>query len=128
MEDFINSNSNSLTNVIKELRKSGGIDSSPFLDWHNKFAAVLGVTRRDIASLVNGRIGPSQVTASAGIPPTLPGTLEQDITSTNRANEDLEAILFPLTEKQASLLVLKNEHHSGTSGDGQKALQELVAK
>lgn len=40
------------------------------------------------------------------------------------------AILFLLliTEKPASLLVLKHEDKTGIRDDGQKAMQELVAK
>ena len=37
-------------------------------------------------------------------------------------------MLFLLTEKPASLLVLKHEDETGTTDDGQKALQELVSK
>ena len=46
----------------------------------------------------------------------------------NRANEDLYAVLYLLTEKPAALLVTKHEDTTGTSGDGLKALQELVGK
>lgn len=46
----------------------------------------------------------------------------------DRANEDLYAILYLLTEKPAALLVAKHEDTTGTSGDGQKALQDLVSK
>ena len=38
------------------------------------------------------------------------------------------AMLLLLTEKTASLLVLKHQDEIGTTGDGQKALQELVSK
>ena len=38
------------------------------------------------------------------------------------------AMLFLLTEKPASLLVLKHEDETGATGDGQKALQELFSK
>ena len=100
MEDSINSNSNSLTNAIRGLRKFDGRDPSHFRDWHKKFAVVLGVTRRDIASLINGRIRPSN-TASTGIPLTLPDTLEQDTASFDRANKDLHALRFLLKEKPA---------------------------
>ena len=37
-------------------------------------------------------------------------------------------MLFLLTEKPAPLLVLKHEDETGTTGDRQKALQELVSK
>ena len=37
-------------------------------------------------------------------------------------------IFLLTTEKPASLLVLKHEDETGTTGDGQKALQELVLK
>ena len=37
-------------------------------------------------------------------------------------------MLFLLTEKPASLLVHKHEDETGTTGDGLKALQELVSK
>ena len=38
------------------------------------------------------------------------------------------AMLFLLSEKPASLLVLKHEDETGMTGDGEKALQELVSK
>lgn len=44
------------------------------------------------------------------------------------ANEGLYAILVLLTEKTASLLVLKLQGETGTSGNGQKALQELASE
>ena len=52
MEDSINSNSNSnsLTNAIRGLRKFDGRNPSHSRDWHKKFAVVFGVTRRDIAT------------------------------------------------------------------------------
>ena len=37
-------------------------------------------------------------------------------------------MLFLLMERPASLLVHKHEDETGTTGDGQKALQELVSK
>ena len=83
-------------------------------------AVVLGVTRRYYASLINGKSWPTEETTSTGISPARAGC--------NRANEDLYAILCLLTDKPASLLVLKHEDESGTSGDGLKALQELVGK
>ena len=83
-------------------------------------AVVLGVTRRYYASLINGKSWPTEETTSTGISPARAGC--------NRANEDLYAILYLLTEKPASLLVLKHEDESATSGDGLKALQKLVGK
>ena len=46
----------------------------------------------------------------------------------NRANEDLYAVLYLLTEKPAALLVAKHEDTAGTSGEGLKALQQLLGK
>ena len=81
---------------------------------------MLGVTRRDIASLINGKSRPKEETTSAGISPALAGY--------NRANEIFYAIIYLLTEKTAALLVAKHEDTTGTSGDQPKALQELVDK
>ena len=81
MEDSINSNSNSLANAIRGLRKFDGREAGHFRDWHKKFSVVLGVTRRDIAGLINARIRPSQDTATTGTPHSLPGTLERGIAS-----------------------------------------------
>ena len=44
------------------------------------------------------------------------------------ANKDLYLMLFLLTEEPASLLAIKHEDETGMTGDGQKAIQELVAK
>ena len=46
----------------------------------------------------------------------------------NRVEEDICAILYLLTEKPAALLVTKHEDTTDTSGDGLKAVQELVGK
>lgn len=42
--------------------------------------------------------------------------------------KDLYTTWFLLTEKSASLLALKHEDETGTSGNGQEAQQELVAE
>ena len=67
---------------------------------HKRLAAVLGVTRREIA-LINGESRPTEE-FSTGISPALAGghkTLDAVIADFNRANEDLYAILYLLTEK-----------------------------
>ena len=58
MEESAN-NSGNLTNAIKGLKKFDGRTPSAFRDWHKRMAAVLGVTRRDIASLINGKSRPT---------------------------------------------------------------------
>ena len=126
--------SNNLTNTIEGLKKFEGRNPTLFRDWHTKLAVVLGVTRRDIASLIKGRTRPTEESPATGISPALGGaqqaqdTLQQSTASFDRANEDLYAILFLLTEKPAAILVLKHEHPDGMSGNEQHALEELVQK
>lgn len=48
-------NSGYLTKYIEGLRKFDGRKPSNFHDWHTKLAVVLGVTRRDLASMIKGR-------------------------------------------------------------------------
>jgi len=122
--------SNNLTNAIKGLRKFDGRNPSLFRDWHKKLAVVLGVTRRDIANLIKGRARPTEESAATTLDGTQQAqdTLQQSTASFDRANEDLYAILFLLTEKPAANLVLKHEHPDGMSGNGQQALEELVQK
>ena len=107
MGDFTNDSGN-FTSAIKRLKKFDGRTPSDFRDWRKRLAAVLGVTRRDIASLVNGKSRPTEETTSTGISPALAGY--------NRANEDLYAILYLLTEKPADLLVAKHEDSSSGTG------------
>ena len=57
-----------------------------------------------------------------GLPPIMP------MQNFDRANEDLYAILYLLTDKPAALLAAKHEDTAGTSGIGQQALLELVSK
>ena len=112
--------SGNFTSAIKRLKKFDGPTPSDFRDWRKRLVAMLGVTRHDIASLINGKSRPTENTTSAGISPALAGY--------NRTNEDLCAILYLLTEKPAALIVAEHEDTTGTSGGGLKALQELVGK
>ena len=69
---------------------------------------MLGVTRGDFASLINGKSRRIKESFSTGISPTLAGgnrTLDKEIADTDRANEYLHAILYVLTEKPAALIV-----------------------
>ena len=106
MEDFISDNSGNLANAIESLKNFDGRKPREFREWHKKLAVVLGVTRRDIARLIKGQTRPTQ----------------------EPANEDLYAILYLLTDKPAALLVAKHEDTAGTSGNGQRALLEIVSK
>ena len=119
MRDFIN-NSGNYTKAIKGLKTFEGKTPATVRDWHKKLAVVLGVTRLDIVNLIKRQLRPTEETTSTGISPALDGF--------DRANENLYAILHLLTEKPVSLLVLKHEGGCGISGDGLKALKELVGK
>ena len=111
-----------------------GRNPGDFREWHTRLAAVIGVSRRDIDNLIEGHPRPTGATADTGSSPAPPGAqasqtaLAQEILAYERANQDLYAILYLLTEKPASVLVLKHEDETGMTGDGQKAMQELVAK
>ena len=119
-----NSSSTSFANAIKGLRTFDGRSPAGFRDWHKRLAVVIGVSRCDIANLIKGHLRPTEATTGTGSSPAL----AQEIAVYEMANQDLYAMLFLLTEKPASLLVLKHEDKTGTTGDGQKALQELVSK
>ena len=80
---------------------------------------MLSVTRQDVAKLIREQPRPTEETTSTGISPALAGF--------DRANEDLHAVLYLLTEKPRSRLVLKHEDETETSGHGQKPPQELEA-
>ena len=86
---------------------------------------ILGVARRDIARLIKGQNRPTQE-------PTFSGKAwaasDKAIAEFNRAEDDLYAILYLLTDKPAALLVAKHKDIIGTSGNGQQALFELVSK
>ena len=87
-------------------------------------AVVIGVSRRDIANLTKEHPRPTEAVAGTRSSPAL----AQEIAAYERVENDLYAMLFLLTERQASPLVLKHKDETGTTGDGQKALQELVSK
>ena len=73
---------------------------------------------------MKGHPRPTEATAGTGSSPAL----AQEITAYERANQDLYAMLFLLTENPSSLLVFKHEDEAGTTGDEQNTLQELVSK
>ena len=87
-------------------------------------AVVIGVSRRDIANLIKGHPRPTEATTSTGSLPAI----AQEIAAYERENQDLYAMISLPKEKPVSLLVLNHEDETGTTGDGQNALQELVSK
>ena len=86
---------------------------------------MLGFTRCDIARLIKGQTRPTQQPALSG---EARAASAKAIADFHRANEDLYAIHDLLTDKLAALPVAKHEDTTGTSGDGQQALLELVNK
>ena len=116
----------SLAQTIKGLRTFDGRSPADFRDGYKILAVVIGASGRDIASLIKGHPGSTEATAGTG---SSPPALAQEIAAYERANQDLYAMFFLLTpEKPASLLVLKHEDETGTTDDGQNALQKLVSK
>ena len=87
-------------------------------NWYKRLAVVIGVSRRDVAYHIKGHPRPTEATAGTGSAPAL----AQEIAAYERTYQDLFAMLFLLTEKPASLLVLKHEDDTGMTGDGQKVL------
>ena len=51
--------SGNFTSAIKRLKKFDGPTPSDFRDWRKRLVAMLGVTRHDIASLINGKSRPT---------------------------------------------------------------------
>lgn len=84
-----------------------------------RLAVVLGVAHRDVASLIRGKPRPTEETTGTGAH----AALDKAIADDDSAPGDLYAILYLLTEKPASVLVVEHDKTSGTSGDGQQALQ-----
>ena len=85
---------------------------------------VIGVSTGDIANVIKMHPPPAKATAGTGSSPTL----AQGIAAYERANQHLYTMLFLLTEKPASLVVLKHDDETGTTGDSGKVLQELLSK
>ena len=126
--------STTLAHAIKRPRAFDGRSPDEFREWCRRLAVVIGVSRRDIANLIKGHPRSTEATPGTGASPALPGAQAsqiapaQNTSAYERENQDLYDILFLRTEKPASILVLKHEDETGMIGDGQKALQELVAK
>ena len=116
IEDFNNNNSGNLANTIKGLNKFDRRKPSQFGDWHKKLAVIQGVT---------GQTRPTQKPERSG---EARAASEKSIAEFDRANKDLYAILYLLTDKPATLLVAKHVDATGTSGNGQQALLDLVNK
>eukprot|EP00903_Cladosiphon_okamuranus_P011475 g10808.t1 len=104
--------STNLATVIKGLKKFDGKDPAEVKTWMKKFWVVLGVTRKDILSLLKEQKKPDPADAAA-------------FESHTKANEDLYAVLFLLVELSAALSTQKHEDDTGISGDGQAAFEEL---
>ena len=121
MEHSTNNSSGHLTNAIKGLQRFDRRKPGEVRDWHKRLAVVLGVTRRDIASLIKGKSRSTEETSGAA-----QAAIDKTVTDHDRSNEDLYAILYPLTEKLTALLVSKSENTTGTSVNGLQALLELV--
>ena len=119
-----NSSSTSFAKAIKGLRTFDGRSPADFRDWYKRLAIVIGVSRSDITSLIKGHPRRTEATTGTGSSPAL----AQEIAAYKRENQDLYAMRFLLKEKPAPLVVLKHEDETGTTGDGQNALQELVSK
>ena len=116
-----NGSSTSFANAMKGLRTFDGRNPPHFRDGYNRLAFVIGVPRRDIADLIKGHPRPTKAAADTGSSPAL----AQEIAAYERAIQDMYAMLFLLTEKPASLLVLKHEDETGTTGAGQRPYKRL---
>lgn len=62
MEDSRDNSSGNLINAVKGLNKFDGRKPAEFRDWYKRLAGVLGVARRDIASLAKGKTRPTEGT------------------------------------------------------------------
>ena len=87
------------------LRTFDGRSQADFRDRGKRLAVVIGVSKRDIASLIKLHPRPTEATVGTGSSP--PRALE--VAAYEKANQDLYDMLYLLTEKPASLLVLKHE-------------------
>ena len=106
---------------MRGMRIFKGDDPADFQHWLKKISLILSFQRPDMFDIMEGKerpvvIGDSTEDAS-------------DQAAFGKANQNLYAILFLITEKPASLLVTKHaEDIRGTRGNGQAALRELESK
>lgn len=115
------STNNNIIATTRGMKTFKGNDPSAFQHWLQKISLILSFQRPDIFDIMEGKERP-----------VVHGDRTEDVTDQtafDKANQDLYAILFLVTEKPASLLVAKHAQDiRGTRGNGQAALQELEAK
>ena len=99
--------SNNLLTVIKEFKKLDGRDSAGFKPWAKKFCVVVGATQKTFT--LKKQRKPNPVDTSSAFQ------------SYTRANEDLHATLFLLSEQPTPIDVRKLEDEAGISADGKAA-------
>lgn len=122
MGDF-HANGSSLSNALRGIKPFSGTKPDQFDDWYKKACFTLSIARPDVFHILEGQARPSTTTSGAT------ESLEQRQAAYDRANQDLFAILYLITEKPAALLVTKHaEGARGTRGNGQKAVKELESK
>ena len=132
-----NTNSNRM-NAVRGITSYAGEKPEDFADWHRKAGFIISMQRPDIFAVMEGQSRPTEEADQAedtaplltpGLLYTAGGTLLQRQAEFDRANQDLYAILYLVTDKAAALLVAIHAYDErGTRGDGQKTMKELEAK
>lgn len=87
---------------------------------------MLSINGRDAYAIMKGQ--PRSTTATKGSTAITGRSLAQQQEAYDRASHNLYAILFMVTQNPVSLIVLKHDDATGTSGDGRKTWEELQEK
>ena len=123
--------SNTVTNsnliyAVRGIKSYTGERPEDFADWHRKTGFILNMQRHDIFAVIEGQARIKEEHAEETAPLQTPGllytprnTLLQRQSAYDRANQDLYAILYLVTDKAAALLVAIHAYDErGTRGDG----------
>ena len=133
--------SNTVTNsnliyAVRGIKSYTGERPEDFADWHRKTGFILNMQRHDIFAVIEGQARIKEEHAEETAPLQTPGllytprnTLLQRQSAYDRANQDLYAILYLVTDKAAALLVAVHAYDERrTRGDDRGAMQELEEK
>ena len=115
-----------LINAVRGIESYTGERPEDCADLHRKTSFILSMQRPDIFAVMEGQARLTEEQDEEAVPLLTPGllyapggTLLQHQSAYDRANQDLYAILYLMTDKAAALLVAIHAYDErGTRGDG----------
>ena len=125
-----------LINAMRGIESYTGERPEDCADLHRKTSFILSMQRPDIFAVMEGQARLTEEQDEEAVPLLTPGllyapggTLLQHQSAYDRANQDLYAILYLMTDKAAALLVAIHAFDErGTRVDGRGVMQELEKK